>query len=279
MPKAPISFDDLARLLILNAPASEDLTLVGGRAVEYWTAFYQVLYPHLFEDIQIVGTRDLDYALVTKESAVVCTERWRRVLKEVGLDIKTQVVPLGDHSPEYAHSSIEVDKNAPDHERWFMIDYLFDLFGINKNQIAKNRVRQEAPWNTHHFVISEYLTLANRTYNVSGIKGRDNAKGISQLKQAIAINKAYLLSILDDAENDLEIRFALKEIARIATLGLDKKLGIHLNLKYGIDLLEAIPHDHSGLPGEFREFRWPQIQSEKEKRMSALNKKRDKGEN
>lgn len=270
------SFDELAILLIKSAPETEDLTIVGGRAVQYWTAFYQQRYPELFEDLDIRGTRDLDYVLKTKASMDRCIETWNKKLEIMGYRSTKSEVPLGDHSPEVGHGSIEVDPNASRENRWFMVDFLFDLHGISKDKIYKNRVPQRAPWQTSHYILNEYMTLANRAFNVAGIPGKDDEKGLSQLRQAIAINKAYMLSLLESATQEIEVRSALKEINKVSNLAIRKDIGVKISAKYEISMLDAIPSNHHQLPQEFKDRGWPQTCREFNKRVSSLKGKWDR---
>lgn len=276
MSQEKISFDELAVLLIQNAPDNEDLTIVGGRAVEYWTAYYQSSYPELFEGIEVIGTRDLDYVLQSKESMDNCINAWNEKLKEFGLKGQKAEVPMGDHSPEVGHNSIEVDPEASRENRWFLVDFLFDLHGISKDEIRNNRVHQEYPWQTAHYILNEYMTLANRAFNVATIPGKNDAKGLSQLKQAVAINKSYLMSLLDVCDSSESTRGVLKEIGKIAKLANRKDIGVKIFVNHDINLLDAIPADHPALPDNFVKKGWPQTEREFSKRAETLRSKMER---
>lgn len=254
------SSKQIASALLSSLPEREDLTLVGGRALEYWVEQYRHSHPDLFENIKGIPTRDLDFVIQNKSSIRKCVEAWRAELQKIGATLNYDVAGFDDHTPEIAHTSVELNPNADKADRWFMTDFLFDLKGISSKEIKEGRVPLG---NTqgNHYVLSEYLSLVNRACNVAQIKSKQDLKSITQLRQSIMVNKAYLRDLLDIRSNE-SIREALKHVKRIKQLALKKEVGLQLIRDRGINLLDAIPEDHLSWPENFVKKNLPQMKEE-----------------
>jgi hypothetical protein len=216
--------------IITNPPPGVDLTLVGGQALAFWTQLGVQRYPHLFPDDIISSTYDIDFVVGLKTACKICHEHWGGELFEVN--------SMDDHTPELGIINIKDGDNI------IAIDLLDGLLSMDYSEICKYRVSLGSSESIFKdmYILTEWGVLLNRVYNsCSSIRRYRNPEAIKQLRNAVAINAAYIQSKLD--HND--IKAAQKQCNKLLMLACNKA-GLAIFLDCGVDLLDALPGSFEG---------------------------------
>lgn len=244
--------EDAANLLLRNMPQGIDLTLVGGRAVEYWVLVYQEFYPDEFDGQTVATTEDADFVVQEREAAKRCFQHWEKLLKDAGYKPSLDYPPTFSPTVELAVLRVEHEGNQEP-----VSDFMMDLGfqGMGKQQIQENReiLDDSGPIS----ILTPWFVLLNRIKNVLTIPGKNSENGLDQLRNAMAVCRCEIRSLLEDPEGKPSARRAAhKRHNAIVKLALAKE-GRDLYKRYGIDLLEASPTENSGWPEKFIKEGWP----------------------
>lgn len=215
--------------ILTNPPPGVDLTLVGGQALTFWTALAIQRYPELFPDDVISSTYDIDFVVQLKEACKACHDHWGGDLRET--------TSMDDHTPELGIINIS------EGDETITIDLLDGLLSMNYDEICKYRrsLAGSDPLFQDMYILSEWGVLLNRVYNSCSIARYRNPEAIRQLRNAVAINAAFIRAKIDDG-NIPQAQAHCHKIAELA----GNKFGLEVFLTCKVDLLEALPQSFDG---------------------------------
>jgi len=208
--------------------AGADMILIGGQALAFWAAYYEVPAP------AIAVTKDIDF-LGTREDV----ERLAR-----GLDAKATYRRQRD----LTLLAGQVEKNLPG-GGYVNIDVLSRVYGdISTDSITKRAILSESPVGQFR-VMHPLDTLQGRLENVYGLAEKQDEHGMAQLRLAIDMVRKFLVDIAAQEAARAEKKerpVALQHVRRIETLALSdagrklaKRLAIHV-----ADAIEPSPLMH-----------------------------------
>jgi len=236
-----------------NLPDDIDLTIVGGRALEYWVEVYSLIYPDEFKGSRLSATVDIDFVIKEMSECRKCAQHWIPILKKAGIEAAIDFPTMDDFTAEAAVIKMKVDGT---NKRYAISDFLFQLSGINKNQIHSNR----EDLGRGLCVLTPYMVLCNRVYNVINLRSKQDDHGLSQLENAMIISKCYIRSQLEKNTKS-SIREALKTHNLIVNMAKSKKVGVKLYRDHDFDLINALCLNHPNLPSSFLSKGWPNQKS------------------
>lgn len=147
------------------------------------------------------------------------------------------------------------------------IDFISEPFGLKGQD-----VRDTAPWirvaaddgtDIDLRVMHPERCLESRVYNVEAL-GKTSALSIRQLKVSIVCAREWSRYLLDGAGHDIPKTQRVKAVLRINERIFKKCMNdMHFRALFKnrrVDPFEAVLWDHSALPAEFRNRRYPQMQ-------------------
>jgi hypothetical protein len=195
------------------AAAGKDMILVGGQALSFWAAYYEVQEPiaAITKDADFLGTRD-----DVRRIALALVGRAKYPLEK-------QLTALVG----------QIEKDLPGGE-YINIDVMFRVYGdVSVNAIRSRAVVAELPGATVR-VMHPMDVLQGRLENVHGLPEKRDAHGLEQLKLAIGMVRAFLI---DEASRQAPASrpTTLKHISRIEEMALSdagrkvaKRFGVHV---------------------------------------------------
>jgi hypothetical protein len=191
--------------------------LVGGQAVAFWAAFYQV---PINDWPQAFVTKDADFLGVREDAA-----RFARILGGKVEYPKTVSILVG-----------VVRARAPDGKP-YEVDVLHRLTGLSAEEVRRHAKKiQDTKREATYLVLSPVDCLISRLENVRLIADKQNDVGAWHVRLAIRIVHAFVEELLDDDNEKEAIRVAT-DVLRAAT----HAMGLNAYRRYGIDVLEAVP--------------------------------------
>ena len=238
---------------------------IGGQALAIWANHYEVAPPSALDagitlDIDFLGT--LEEAKATR----------KKLADAPGTRVDIVPASMDDATPNSAKLLV---RNFHSRTDPIEIDFLFGLAGYLPPDEALLRERaveielDETPVRAMHPVDC----LLSRVRNVERLPEKRGPASIAQCRLAIAVLKAYLTEVCG-LGIEAQRRRALKVVERVAELA-QSNAGIYLKTEFDIDVLDAVPADRFESQ-EFRERRWPQIQSLVAGRIATLKRQRER---
>lgn len=224
--------------------------LVGGQAVSWWAAYYQLgTLSEVFvsSDVDFVGGRD---------EARLCATRLNGRLQVQGAPFDS--IPVSAAAVLFTDSQGETRK----------VDFLLTLCGIDKtSDIQKHAVRfelNEQPF----FVMNPVASLRTRLANICHL-GRTDNKSCAQARLSIRACKSWLV----DPNAHEGKRAALRWVEDVFRFARSHDHAKKASITYGIEAFEAI-EPNSWLGDMFVRERYPrmraQIEADRARRRSQL---------
>lgn len=208
----------LARILEL---AGTEMILVGGQALAFWAAYYNVPAPAVAvtKDVDFVGTR-ADVERLARGLGGKATFRRQRDLTLLTGQIEKDL-PGGDY---------------------INIDVLSRVYGdVSTESLAKRAIIAESP--AGKFRIMHPLdVLQGRVENVYGLVEKQDEHGIAQLQLAIGMVRVFLRDIASQEAGPREIvtrPVTLRHLRRIETLARSDA-GRKVAKRYNVHVADAI---------------------------------------
>lgn len=244
--------------------AKIDNILIGGQALAIWANHYEVAPPSALEagitlDIDFLGT--LEEAKATR----------KKLADALGTRVDIVPASMDDATPNSAKLLVRNFYSRTDPVE---IDFLFGLAGYLPpdeallRECAVEIELDETPIRVMHPVDC----LLSRVRNVERLPEKRGPASIAQCHLAIAVLKAYLTEVCG-LGIEAQRRRGLKVVERVAELA-QSDAGIYLRTEFDIDVLDAVPAERFESQ-EFREIRWPQIQSSVAERIAKLKRQRE----
>jgi hypothetical protein len=208
----------LERILSL---AGTDMILIGGQALAFWAAYYEVPAPPtaVTKDVDFLGTR-------------ADVERLAR-----GLDAKAAL----RRQKDLTLLAGRIEKDLPG-GGYINIDVLSRVYGdISTDSITKRAVLSESPVGKFR-VVHPLDVLQGRLENVYGLAEKQDEHGLAQLRLAIEMVRKFLADIAaqEAARAEKQDRpIALQHVRRIETLALSDA-GRKLAKRHGVHVADAI---------------------------------------
>ncbi len=251
-----LSFDEAKNILIAIAGSSEspeDVTLVGGQAVEFWRQFYDIKSSlgYLTKDIDFYGSSqaaDNNFqAFVNKD------------------DAELHLPSMDDSSPNSAKITFK-DKNNQEIE----IDYLNQVTGLSDDDIETYSPVILLDGLSIK-VLHQLLCMESKINNLAAWPAKRKKEGIEQARLSVEIAKSFIINLID---ND-SIGDTFEVIERIFRFSC-REPSLFSFYNYEIDTLKSIPIEK--YPNDnFKSIRYPQIIKEvdlKRKKFAVLMEKR-----
>lgn len=217
------------------APVAQNIVLIGGQAVLFWTSRYLDRVEELRQNAPY-STKDLDFC-GTAADAQACAERLGARCREYAPKDRSPcsaIVQLGD----------------------LQIDFLRVPYGISSAQQLFDRSVRYA----YGRVMHPMHLLESRVANVAGLPDHQTERGEKQLRGAILCMRELLIDTLDQSAHEPRaIRSALQLMERIFKLA-ESVSGIAVCVRHKLDVLDAVVLDQR-LPRAFLDQRLPQAQA------------------
>ena len=222
---APTNPELLARILEL---AGTRMVLVGGQALAFWAAYYEVPAPAIAvtKDVDLIGTRADVERLARGLGGKATFPRQRDLTLLTG----------------------QIEKNLPGGD-YINIDVQSGVYGnVSTESLEKRAIVAESPVGKFR-LLHPLDVLQGRLENVYGIVEKQDEHGIAQLQLAVAMVREFLKDIASQeaANQDATRRPAtLRHLRRIETLALSdagrkvaKRHQVHV-----ADAIEPLPLLH-----------------------------------
>jgi hypothetical protein len=262
--KPPIRPDEVRRILRELAPLSEDrrMILIGGQAVAFWSAFFDVEAPASESDL--FTSADIDF-----EGAAQTARRAGQILRG-----NVQVPTIDTHTPNTALVTF-IDSDGIERE----IDFLSAPYGLTGQDVRDTAIRlfvqnpdgPDAPiW-----VMHPERCMESRVHNVVGLKQAGRV-AIDQLRRSVACAQQFSLFLLDSPGEDVEVRIR-------AVLNLNERVFKRCRTRpfrdvffdHEIDPFDAVLVDPR-LPDRFQKVRYPQMRMQLEDQRKRSKAQRER---
>lgn len=191
--EAPVSADLLRKILEL---AGTEMILVGGQALAFWAAYYEVPAPAaaITKDVDLIGTR---------------------------ADVKRLARGLGGEALFAKRSGLtlltgQVLKTLPGGD-YVNIDVMFRIYGhVTAKALGERAVPAENAAGRFR-VMHPVDVLQSRLENVYGLEEKQDEHGIAQLQLAIGVARRFISDVASQeaAANESPRPVALRHLARI----------------------------------------------------------------
>lgn len=216
--EAPPNPELLARILEL---AGTGMVLVGGQALAFWAAFYEVPAPAIAvtKDVDFIGTR-ADVERLARGLGGKATFPRQRDLTLLAGQIE-KALPGGDY---------------------INIEVLSGVYGnVSFDSLAKHAVVAESPAGKFR-VMHPLDVLQGRLENVYGIIEKQDEHGVAQLHLAVAMVREFLKDIASHEavyQDSGKRPVTLRHLRRIQTLALSDA-GRKVAKRYQVHVADAI---------------------------------------
>jgi hypothetical protein len=265
--KPPLRHEEVQRILGLLEPlsANRSIVLVGGQAVAFWTRFLQ---EHSSEIAALapLTSKDIDF----EGSA-------RAVQRTAGLlGARMRLASMDDQTPNTG-LVIFVDADGIERE----IDFIDQPLGLRARDIRDTAVRllihsDDPGHEIPVWVMHPERCMESRIYNAQILHKADEL-AMRQLAVSIVCTREWSRYLLDDDPSPERARAVLRineRIFRKCTRDMHFRAA---DLGVDIDPFEAVLVEHSALPAQFRERRYPQMWEQLEDRRARDRRNRAHG--
>ena len=264
--KPPLRPEEVRRILRDLSPLSDErrIILVGGQAVAFWAAFFELESPSNEE--KLFTSKDIDFEGTARSA--------RKAGELLGGEVR--LATLDDHTP---NTGVVFFKDSEGEDR--EADFISAPYGLDSRDVRTSAVRLTVP-NPDGSDVPVWLMhpercMESRIYNVVGLK-QSGPLAMDQLRRSVLCAKAfsgYLLEggVVPEGER---VRAVLRLNERIYRKCLKDQAFRKVYMDHDVDPFEAILVDER-LPDQFRERRHPQMTSqleERRKRSRAQRKRR-----
>lgn len=221
---------------------NSSVVLVGGQCLIVWAKYYEKID---FNGLDIT-TRDID--ILGNKDIVKKLENL--------LDVRASIPGFDDATPEVGVFRIPI--NAEDK---IVVDVLSSIAGLNKQDVEKYKMSFNFRGKSVN-VLNPVGMLKSRIANVVVLRRKDN-HSLSQLKATIKIVNRFITTLLDGG-----YKFARKEIQDVFDMA-EHRDGIKLYTNFSIDLLDAIPMQHTAYSSELLSRHFPARREKIERKRAA----------
>jgi len=232
---------DQAQLVKLLGLA-QSAVLVGGQAVAFWAAFFNVPVPpalgsYVTKDSDFLGNRE-DVARIASGMQGAALYPHRRGLTALAGQVKINL----------------------SEDRYLNVDVLHRIVGFDNADAVRRRAEERSLGEVRFRVMHPVDCLTSRLVNLRKLPEKRNAAGAAQAELAVRVIRRYLEAVLDEGNERLALR-AVESVAKMAV----EPAGVLVFREYGVDVLEAIPVKRIS-SRKFLDVRWPQIQAQAHER-------------
>ena len=231
--EVPVSPEQLAAILSKVTPGA---VLVGGQALAFWVAHYDIARPPrlvgaISDDADFLGTR-ADVEAIARGVGGRSVYPPRRAMTAL---IGQVEIPVA--AGEYVN-----------------VDVLHRLVGLDGDQVRDHAAEVEL--NGVVFQVMHPMdVLQSRVANLATIDDKQNEQGVEQTRMALQVARAYIAEIAAIPEQGQ--RHATKLIEHVVTLARSGS-GQRVARDFGIEFLTALPRQVITAEA-FHARRWPQI--------------------
>lgn len=266
--KPPLRPEEVRRILRELAPLSEErrIILVGGQAVAFWAAFFE-LKPRSSER-EIFTSKDIDFEGAARSA--------RRAGELLGGDVR--IPTIDDHTP---NTGMVLFKDSDGENR--EIDFLVAPYGLDGRDVRDTAVRlsvaNPSGPDLPVWVMHPERCMESRVYNVVGLRQAGRI-GIDQLRRSVICAKEFSRFLLDDkgVPEGERIRAVLRLNERIYRKCLKDRVFRQVVFDHDVDPFDAVVTDVR-LPERFHRMRYPQMveQLDIRRRRSRAQRERARG--
>jgi hypothetical protein len=246
--KPPLRPEEVRRILRDLSPLSEErrIVLIGGQAVAFWAAFFELEAPDAEE--KLFTSKDIDFEGAARSA--------RRAGELLGGEVR--IATMDDHTP---NTGVVLFKDSDGEDR--EVDFISAPYGLDSRDVRDSAVKltvssagdDDVPvWLMH-----PERCMESRIYNVVGLK-QSGSMAMDQLTRSVVCARAFSQYILDEdpTATPERVRVVLRLNERIYRKCLQDRAFRKVHLDHDVDPFEAVLID-GRLPDQFRERRYPQM--------------------
>jgi hypothetical protein len=247
--KPPLRPEEVRRILRDLKPLSEErhIILVGGQAVAFWAAFFELEKAATEE--KLFTSKDIDFEGAARSV--------RRAGELLGGEVR--LATMDDHTP---NTGVVLFKDSDGEER--TADFLSAPYGLDARDVRDSALRIVVPdpdgsGEVPVWIMHPERCLESRVYNVVGLKQAGQI-AMEQLQRSVLSAREFSRQLLDDTNlGEAErVRAVLRLNERIYKKCLRDRSFQKVYLDHEVDPFEAVLHDER-LPDKFLEKRYPQM--------------------
>ena len=264
--KPPLRPEEVRRILRDLKPLSEQrhIILVGGQAVAFWAAFFELEDPAKEE--KLFTSKDIDF-----EGAARSVRKAGELLRG-----EVRLATIDEHTP---NTGVVLFKDSDGEER--TADFLSAPYGLDARDVRDSALKimvsdPDGAEQVPVWIMHPERCMESRVYNVVGLK-QSGQIAMDQLKRSVVCAREFSRQILDDTDlGEAErIRAVLRLNERIYRKCLHDRSFRAVYLDHGVDPFEAVLVD-GRLPDDFLEKRHPQMVGQLEERRKRSRVQRER---
>lgn len=231
--EVPVSPEQLAAILSNVTPGA---VLVGGQALAFWVAHYDISPPAslagaISDDADFLGTRADVEAIARGVGGRSVYPPVRAITALIG--------------------QVEIPVAAGEYVN---VDVLHRLIGLDGDRVRDHA--SEVDLNGVAFQVMHPMdVLQSRVANLAILDDKQNEQGVEQTRLALQVARAFISEVAAIPEQGQ--RHAMKLIEQVVTLAKSGS-GRRVARDFGIEFLSALPR-HAVASEVFQTRRWPQI--------------------
>jgi hypothetical protein len=264
--KPPLPPEEVRRILRDLKPLSEQrhIILVGGQAVAFWAAFFEL--EKAAKEEKLFTSKDIDF-----EGAARSVRKAGELLRG-----EVRLATIDDHTP---NTGVVLFKDSDGEER--TADFLSAPYGLDARDVRDSALKvmvsdPDGAEQVPVWIMHPERCMESRVYNVVGLK-QSGQIAMDQLKRSVVCAREFSRQILDDTDlGEAErIRAVLRLNERIYKKCLHDRSFRAVYLDHGVDPFEAVLVD-GRLPDNFLEKRHPQMVDQLEERRKRSRVQRER---
>lgn len=240
-PRQEIPFTPEMVEKVLSA-VGQDGVLVGGQALAFWVALYQIQIPGtgsgaergsvpISRDTDFLGKRGLVQSLAAKIPGGKPTFQLKSAI--------SRIVGV-----------VEID--MPEDNGFMNVDVIDKVAGLELEHVEKRAIDAKTESGILFKVLHPLDVLASRVYNIANFEEKQNENGFMQVQLALQVANCFIRG----SAHELGEKVALRQIEEVVSLA--KSTEGRIAIGYGADFMDAIPY-HAIQSQNFNEIRLPQI--------------------
>ena len=250
--KPPLGEEEVRRVLKRLSPlVEEQRNLIGGQAVAYWAAFFELGA----DASELYTSADVDF------------EGARRSARRAGelLNGQVRLPSIDDHTP---NSGMVKFMDGDGVER--TVDFLVSPLGLNERDVRDSAIKANVPdpddsVDTIDFwVMHPERSMESRVRNVITLR-QQGELALTQLRRSVVCARRFSEYLLDHGDEAERSRAVLKLNERIFRRCQAVDDFVEVKIAFDIDPFDAILLDDR-LSEKFRELRYPQMRTRHDER-------------
>lgn len=227
--------------------APNDVILVGGQALAYWVAWYDIDYaewktPAISRDVDFFTPDASNSAPLSALARAIGGQAHVQRMQSLTALVGSAMAPAGDG-------------------RVYNVDLIHSVFGMPRERVSANAMKVDLPGGGTLRVMHPLDVLRSRSENLHALAEKRDEAGQQQFRLAIEMARAYLEDRIDALEAGANATEAQRDVLKLLRPVVDASSGdaaIKNAERYGIHLADAIPAWRIRAPA-FWDKQWPHL--------------------